>query len=72
MEHAKLKKYLQQYSPLPPKDWEFFVSRLQRRVFRKKELILTTGAVEDHVSYIDSGIIRYFVRLFSHAYACTV
>ncbi|MBN9386183.1 MAG: Crp/Fnr family transcriptional regulator [Chitinophagaceae bacterium] len=61
MEHTKLKKYLEQYSPLPATDWQFFVSRLQPRTFQKKDLILPAGAVENYVNFIDSGIIRYFV-----------
>ena len=61
MEHTKLKKYLEQFSPLPAKDWEFFVPRLQQRVFRKKESILTPGSVEKYVNFIEQGIIRYFV-----------
>lgn len=62
MGHTKLKQYLELFSPLPAKDWEFFVSRLQQRCFSKKELVLQTGKVENYVSFIDKGIIRYFVR----------
>lgn len=62
MGHAKLKQYLELFSPLPPQDWEFFASRLQQRSFSKKELILQAGKVENFVSFIESGIIRYFVR----------
>lgn len=61
MEHTKLKKYLEQFSLVPATDWEFFVSRLQPRTFQKKELILSSGTVENYVNFIDSGIIRYFV-----------
>jgi hypothetical protein len=43
------------------RDWEFFASRLQHRTFLKKAPILITGAVEDHVNFIERGIIRYFV-----------
>jgi CRP-like cAMP-binding protein len=58
----KLKKYIASFGPLPERDWAFFESKLQQRVFRKKEMILRAGKVEDHVSFIESGIIRYFVR----------
>ncbi|HVV03997.1 MAG TPA: cyclic nucleotide-binding domain-containing protein [Puia sp.] len=61
MEHTKLRNYLQRFSPLPDSDWDFFVSRLQQRIFRKKELILAAGKVEQYVNFIDSGIIRYFI-----------
>jgi len=62
MDLSKLKKYMEQYSPLPAKDWEFFISRVQRRTFRKKASILAAGVIENYVNFIDSGIIRYFVR----------
>jgi CRP-like cAMP-binding protein len=62
MDLSKLKKYLEQYSPLPAMDWEFFISRVQRRTFRKKTSILAAGAIENYVNFIDSGIIRYFVQ----------
>lgn len=61
MRQAKLKKYLEQYSPLPAADWDLFVPRLQERRFRKKETILRMGEVEQYVSFIESGIIRYFI-----------
>ncbi|HVU57147.1 MAG TPA: cyclic nucleotide-binding domain-containing protein [Puia sp.] len=61
MELTKLRNYLQRLSPLPDGDWDFFVSRLQHRVFPKKKLILATGKVEQYVNFIDSGIIRYFI-----------
>ena len=61
MEYTKLKKYLEQFSPLPATDWEFFTSRLQCRAFAKKEPVLAAGTVEQYVNFIDSGIIRYFV-----------
>ncbi|HTI10340.1 MAG TPA: Crp/Fnr family transcriptional regulator [Puia sp.] len=50
------------FSPLPPKDWEFFLSKLQQRSFSKKEMILSVGKVEKYVSFIESGIVRYFVQ----------
>jgi len=61
MELTKLRNYLQRFCPLPDRDWDFFVSRLQQRVFHKKQLILAIGKVEQYVNFIDSGIIRYFM-----------
>jgi CRP-like cAMP-binding protein len=58
----KLKKYLEQLHQLPQRDWELFRSRLEWRVFARKQVILEAGKVENHVSFIDKGIIRYFVQ----------
>jgi CRP-like cAMP-binding protein len=58
----KLKEYLQHFGPLPETDWQQFLPRLQQRTFHKKELILTAGHIENYVSFVDYGIIRFFVR----------
>lgn len=58
----KIRSYLEHFSPLPERDWEVFVSRLEERSFARKELILAAGKIEDHVSFIEEGIIRYFVQ----------
>jgi CRP-like cAMP-binding protein len=58
----KLKKYLEQLCPIPDADWELFCSKLQRRVFDKKQQVLRSGEIEQFVSFIDEGIIRYYVE----------
>jgi CRP-like cAMP-binding protein len=58
----KLKNYLEQLCPLPPEDWELFRSKLQYQVFAKKEKILQAGKIENYVSFIERGIVRYFVE----------
>lgn len=58
----KLKNFLGQFCPLPERDWEYFQAKLQRRTFTKKQRILAAGEVEQYVSFIDKGIIRYFVE----------
>jgi len=42
-------------------EWELFSSKLKRAEFPKKHLILKTGQVEGHLSFIESGIVRYFI-----------
>jgi CRP-like cAMP-binding protein len=58
----KLKKYLEQLCPIPDEDWELFSAMLQRRVFDRKQLVIRPGEVENYVSFIDRGIIRYYVE----------
>jgi len=58
----KLKNFLEQFCPLPERDWEYFQAKLERRIFTKKQRILSAGEVEQYVSFIDKGIIRYFVE----------
>lgn len=42
-------------------DWQLFSSKLRRQEIAKKTLILKQGQVEKHLSYIEKGIIRFFV-----------
>lgn len=58
----KLKKYLEQLCPISQGDWELFSSRLQRRVFDRKQQVLRAGEIENYVSFIDQGIVRYYVE----------
>jgi len=58
----KLKKYLEQLCPISQGDWELFSSRLQRRVFNRKQQVLRAGEVENYVSFIEQGIVRYYVE----------
>ena len=58
----KLKKYLEQLCPISQEDWELFSSRLQRRVFDRKQQVLRAGEIENYVSFIDQGIVRYYVE----------
>lgn len=62
MELAKLKHYLERFGPLPEDDWLLFTSRIVTRDFTKKQTILKTGRIEDYVSFIDTGIVRYFAE----------
>jgi CRP-like cAMP-binding protein len=58
----KLRKYLEQFCPIPDADWELFSVKLQRRVFQRKQPVIKTGEVEDYISFIDRGIVRYYVE----------
>lgn len=58
----KLRMYLERFCPLPATDWELLSSNLQYRVFRRRELVLKAGQMENYVSFIEHGIIRYYVE----------
>lgn len=42
-------------------DWQTFSSRLQKRVFPKKTLLLKTGQTENYLSFIEEGIVRCYI-----------
>ena len=43
------------------KEWIFFVSKLSRQEFSKNHIILKTGQIEDYLSFVETGIIRYYI-----------
>ncbi|WP_245975256.1 Crp/Fnr family transcriptional regulator [Deminuibacter soli] len=48
--------------PIPQADWELFATYLQQRCFSKKTVILQPGMVENHLSFIESGITRHYTE----------
>lgn len=43
------------------KEWTFFVSKLLRQDFPKNHIILKTGQIENYLSFVKTGIIRYYI-----------
>ena len=50
-----------QFLELSDKDWLAISSKLTRVEFPKKTLILKRGQVENYVSFIEEGIVRYYI-----------
>src|SRR5690606_34134656 len=42
-------------------DWDFFTSKLKRRVIPKKSIFLKLNEIENHISFIESGVVRVFI-----------
>ena len=62
MENLKhFRKQFEQFVLIPDKDWKTFTSKLVRREFPKKTLILKEGQTENYISFIEEGIIRFFI-----------
>ena len=57
----KVKSYLNRIIQLEDSEWELFSSKLEKRQYAKKTIILKTGAVENYIYFIEQGIVRYFV-----------
>lgn len=57
----QIKIYLDQLATISDSDWEFFTSKLQRRVISKKTDFLKITDTEDHISFIESGIVRLYI-----------
>lgn len=42
-------------------DWKIFSSKLVRKEFPKKATLLKAGQVENHLSFIEKGVVRFFI-----------
>ena len=57
----QIRAYFEQGVQITDEDWELFSSTLVRREFPKKTILLKAGAQENHLSFIESGIIRFYL-----------
>lgn len=57
----QIKAYLDQIANISTIDWEFFTSKLKRRIIKKKSIFLKLNKVENHISFIESGVVRLFI-----------
>jgi len=57
----QIKAYLDQIATISNSDWDFFTSKLQRRVIPKKSIFLEINEVGNYISFIESGVVRLFI-----------
>lgn len=57
----QIRVYLDQIATLSGSDWAFFTSKLQRRVISKKTVFLKLNAIENQISFIESGVVRLYI-----------
>ena len=57
----QIKKYIDQIATISKEDWDFFKSKLQRRTLPKKTIFLKINQIENHISFIESGVVRLFI-----------
>ncbi len=57
----KFRNYIEQITPICDDDWELFSSKLTKRVFDKKSSLLDINTIENHISFIEEGIVRFLI-----------
>ncbi|EGV44839.1 Crp/Fnr family transcriptional regulator [Bizionia argentinensis JUB59] len=57
----QIKIFLEHIARISDDDWAFFTSKLERREFPKKSIFLKLNDVENHISFIESGVVRLFI-----------
>jgi CRP-like cAMP-binding protein len=57
----QIKAYLDQIAKISHEDWDYFTSKLQGRVIPKKTIFLKVNEIENHISFIESGVVRLYI-----------
>lgn len=62
----QIREYFEKTFKLTDRDWQIFSSKLRRLELPKKQVLLKVGQVEDHLSFVEKGIIRSFIPKEEH------
>ena len=57
----KIREYLSSIAHMSDRDWQIFSSKLIKREFPKQTVLLKSGETERYVSFIETGIVRYYI-----------
>ncbi len=57
----EVKKFLESIYPINSSDWDFISSKLYEEKFKKKSTLVKLGGIENHMSFLSEGIVRYFI-----------
>lgn len=57
----QIRSYLDQIATISNVDWDFFTSKLHRRVIPKKGVFLQANQIENYISFIESGVVRLYI-----------
>ncbi len=56
-----LRSYLDQYVELTDEEWTIFSSKLVKVTYPKKTILLEKGEIENQISFVNKGIVRYYI-----------
>lgn len=57
----QIRRLFEQKDKLSDTDWAYFSARLVRAAYPKKHLILKAGEVENTLSFIEKGLVRFYI-----------
>ena len=57
----QIKAHLDQIATISDSDRAFFTSKLKGQVIKKKSVFLKLNEIENHISFIESGVVRLFI-----------
>lgn len=56
-----IRDYFEAITPLSDDEWNAFSAKLVRQEFTRKAFILKEGKVENYLSFIEDGMVRFFL-----------
>ncbi|MEO7975641.1 Crp/Fnr family transcriptional regulator [Flavobacterium sp.] len=57
----EIRKYFEKKVKITDQEWNVFSSKLVRNQFPRKTLLLKSGQTENYLSFIEKGIIRFYI-----------
>src|SRR5690606_5597807 len=57
----QIREYFERTFKLTDRDWQIFSSKLIRQEVPKKQVLLEVGQVENNLSFIETGSIRFYI-----------
>ena len=57
----QIRTHFEKTVTLTEQDWQLFSSKLTKHEFPRKTLLLKTGQIENYLSFVEKGIIRFYI-----------
>ena len=57
-----IKKFFEKLTPISEEEINMFVANMERKVYKRNSSLLSEGKVENYLSFIESGIVRYWIE----------
>lgn len=58
----KIEDYFEEKLGRPSDEWEAFTRKLTKKIFPKKTIVLAAGNIENHLTFIEQGSVRFYVQ----------
>lgn len=57
----KIREYIETFAEISDEEWAFFSSKFDYLELPKKTKLLQAGETENYLSYLETGIVRFFI-----------
>ncbi|ANH82398.1 CarD family transcriptional regulator [Niabella ginsenosidivorans] len=56
-----IREFYERFIKLEEPEWRFIAAHFQKQVFQKQEHIIDLGETENYLSFIESGLVRFYI-----------